>query len=482
MTIVAPKGVRTTHPDYDRLSPYWKDCRNTASGQRAMHAAGTAYIDKLVDETDPQFKARIKRSNFFNGTWRTIAGLKGMAFRVDPQAELPAGVETLAKDITLSGVDLNAFASNIVEEVLEVGRVGVMVDYPQQSGNVSAITVAAAETMGLRPTLQFYQAEAIRNWRFARVKNAWVLAMVTLCESHAIHGDEFGHESEERYRVLDLDDAGHYRQRVFRIDKGGKDELVEGPFYPLLNNAALPYVPFITIGATGRGDVADEPPLIDLVDANVALYQVNSDRRHGLHFTGLPTLFLAGVTQEPGQVFHIGSTAAICSADPQAKGEYIEFTGQGLNPSKDMSLELKQEMAMLGARMLADESRQAETLGGTQIKHQGENSMLGEIVGHVSGALEWALGVFAQWAGASGPVEYQINRQFLPVPMGPQELTALVAAWQSGAVSEQELFAKLQQGEVIDSGKSFEDHQAEAEVSVAPARPAVPANDAQVAA
>ena len=436
MATIAPKGVRTTHPDYDRLAPSWKDCRNAASGQRAMHKAGAAYIDELVDETPKQFAARIKRSNFFNGFWRTIAGLKGMAFRVDPQATLPSGVEALAMDITLSGVSLDAFASNIVEEVLEVGRVGVMVDYPQIPPNVSAITVAAAETMGLRPTMQFYQAEAIRNWRFTRVNNAWVLAMVTLAESHPTNEDEFGHDCEDRYRVLDLDEAGHYRQRVFRIDKAGKDELVEGPFYPLMNNAPIGYVPFITIGATGKGDVADEPPLIDLVDANIALYQVNSDRRHGLHFTGLPTAVVSGyIPDEVNPKLHVGSTAAWVFPDPNAKASYLEFTGKGLGESKDMSLELKQEMAMLGARMLADESRQAETLGGTQIKHQGENSMLGEIVGHTSAALEWALAVFGQWAGQSGAVEYQINRQFLPVPMGPQELTALVAAWQSGCLS-----------------------------------------------
>ena len=478
----ANKGVRTTHPDYDRLAPYWKDCRNAASGQRAMHLAGTQYLDRLVDETDKQYLARIKRSNFFNGTWRTIAGLKGMAFRVDPVAELPAGVERLAMDITMSGVDLIAFASNIVEEVLEVGRVGVLVEHPQRPENVAAITLAVAERMGLRPTLQLYHAEAIRNWRYARFNNAWVLSMVTLRESHPTDEDEFGHESEERYRVLDLDEAGYYRQRVFRIDKFGKDELVEGSFYPMMNNQPLTYVPFIEVGATGRGDVADEPPLIDLVDANIALYQVNSDRRHGLHFTGLPTAVVAGyIPDDANTKLHVGSTAAWVFPDPDAKAYYLEFTGKGLGESKDMSLELKQEMAMLGARMLADESRTgAETLGGTQIKHQGENSMLGEIASHVSSAMEWALGVFAQWAGQAGEVAFQINRQFLPLPMGPQELTALVAAWQAGAVSERELFVKLQQGEVIESGKAFDEHQAEVEIDTpAPVRPA---NDGQIAA
>lgn len=469
------QGVATTHPDYDRLLPYWQDCRNVASGQRAMHVAGERYLDKLVDETPAQYKARLKRSNFFNGTWRTIAGLKGMAFRVDPQQTLPAAIEKLTKDITLSGVSLHSLSSNVVEEILEVGRIGIMVDHPPAATAATPITVALAEEMGLRPTMQFYKAESIINWRFRKMGNAWVLAMVVLCEEAEISDDEFGHDCEKRYRVLDLDEAGLYRQRVYRR-KDDKDELIEGPIYPMIENAALNYVPFIMVGATGKGDAIDEPPLIDLVDANIALYQVNSDRRHGLHFTGLPTLFLAGVNPEQDAAgnavkFHVGSTAAITSNDPNAKGSYIEFTGSGLTPSKDMSLELKQEMALLGARMLADESRQAETLGGTQIKHQGENSMLGEIVAHASDALEWALGVFAQWAGASGEIVYQINRKFLPAPMGPQELTALVASWQSGAISDGDLFRNLQEGEIIAADKTLEEHAAEIDMQ-GPAMPA----------
>lgn len=475
------QGVRTLHPDYIRLEPYWKDCRNTASGQRAMHAAGKQYIKGLIDETPEAYEARLDRSNFFNGTWRTIAGLKGMAFRIEPKRELPGGVDALTKDVTLSGVSLDAFASNIVEEVLEVGRVGILVDHPPRPENVQPINIATAEAMALRPMLQFYQAESIRNWRFSRIGNVWTLQMVTLAEQAPVHEDEFSHKTEDRWRVLDLDEAGYYRQRVFRIGKDGKDELVEGPIYPVMNGEPLSYVPFITVGATGKGDVADVPPLIDLVDANIALYQVNSDRRHGLHFTALPTAVISGFTPEnPNERLYIGSTAAWVFPNENAKAAFLEFQGKGLGESKDFSVETKQEMALLGARMLADESRVgSETLGGTQIKHQGENSMLGEIVGHVSAAMEWALTAFTQWAGASGEVVYQINRRFLPVPMGPQELTALVGAWQSGAVSDSELYAKLQEGEIIDPAKSFDEHQAEVDIQApAPARPAPPVEQA----
>lgn len=481
---IKTKGVRTTHPDYDRLSPYWRDCRNVAKGQRSMHAAGEIYIDMFKDEKPEDYRARIKRSNFFNGFWRTIAGLKGMAFRIDPTRDILANIEKLAEDITLSGVSLDAFASNVVEEVLEVGRVGILVDHPPKPNGIQPISVAAAEQMGLRPTLQLYQTESIRNWRFTRVANAWVLSMATLCETHRNEDqDEFGHESETRYRVLDLDENGHYRQRVFAV-RGEKDVLVEGPIYPLMNGAPMTVIPFITVGQSGKGDTTDEPPLIDLVDANVALYQVNSDRRHGLHFTGMPTAVVSGYTPvNDGEKLYIGSTSAWVFPDPNAKAVYLEFTGQGLDASKDMSMELKQEMAMLGARMLADESRiGSETLGGTQIKHQGENSMLGELVGHASGAIEWALEIFGRWSGGDAKPVYQINRRFLPVPMAPQEITALVGAMQSGAISEEDLFVKFQQGEVIRSDKTFEEHQEEVKANPQMPAPAKPAANDGVAA
>jgi hypothetical protein len=79
----------------------------------------------------------------------------------------------------------------------------------------------------------------------------------------------------------------------------------------------------------------DEPPLIDLVDANLALYGINADYRHGLHFTGLPTPVVSGYQpQKDGEKFYIGSTSAWVFPDPQAKAVFLEFTGQGLDALK----------------------------------------------------------------------------------------------------------------------------------------------------
>lgn len=470
------KGVRNTHHEYDEYLPVWQRCEDAVSGQRAVQSAGVRYLPMLTGEKLPDYQARVMRSDYFNATWRTIAGLSGMAFRKAVTTNLPAAIEPFLKNIDLAGMDMTTMAKLLVEDVLEVGRIGLLVDHPPMPENVVAMTVAIGEQLGHRPTLKIYDAQSIINWRYRTIGNTTVLAMVVLKEEAEVPGDsEFEWGCEDRYRVLDLDEAGFYRQRVFRInDQTKQDELVEGPVYPVMRGRKMTYIPFFILGVDGIQTECDEPPLIDLVDANIAHYQVNSDYRHGLHFTGLPTLFLSGIADE--EPLYIGSARAITSPQPDAKGEYLEFSGQGLGAVEKALASLERRMAVLGARMIADETKQVETLGATQIKRAGENSILASAVIAVSDVIERALRVMAEWVGASGEVVYQINREFTPVAMDAQQLTALVSAWQAGAVSEAELFDVLKRGDVIDGEKSLEEHQSEIDVSVTMPRPA---NDAQ---
>lgn len=474
------QGVRTTHPDYDALAPRWVRARDIIAGEAAMQAARERYLPALKDEELCDYDARLKRSDFFNATWRTIDALTGMAFRKPPQATVPPGADYL-DDITLSGVTLDGFARECCEEILSVGRVGVLVDYPAQTNDGPSLTVAAAQALGMRPTLQIYAAEAIRNWRFERVNNAWALTQVVLGESEAVATDEFTRKPEARYRVLDLE-GGQYRQRIFKVEEDR--DILLSEVYPLMNGAPLSFIPFLICGPQGKGDGIDLPPLIDLIDKNVAHYQVNSDYRHALHTTALPTLFIAGLQVNDGDKIRIGGSSAIVAPDPNAKGEFIEYKGLGLKPISDALTRLETQMALLGARMIADETNhKVETLGATQIKRQGENSVLSKIVLGLSETLERALEIFSQWAGAAGVVEYHINRDFAPAAMDGRELMALVAAVQAGALSDREFFDLMQRGDVVDPATTFEQHQEEIRSQPSTiAAPAAPMPDNKAAA
>jgi hypothetical protein len=461
------KGVNTTHAGYTKYSTKWKRCRDVVAGQDAVHLARTEYLPKLKDQTDDDYSAYVKRAGFYNASWRTISGLLGMMFRKPPKIEVPAGIVDYLSDVTMAGMTFDTFARMTAGEVLEAGRFGILIDHPPAE-NVASLTVDVAQKLGLRPTMQAYHAESIINWKYRRVRNRHVLSMVVLKECVMEADGEFAEKEKTQYRVLDLDESDTYRMRVFEV-VDGKDVLLSERV-PVMNGNPLGYIPFAIVGTDGIDSDLDEPPLIDLVDLNLSHYRTNADYEHGCHFTGLPTAVVSGyVPAQEGEKLYIGSQAAWVFPDPNAKATFLEFTGQGLSALKDNLDRKEQQMAVLGARMLAAEKRQAETATTAAIHRTGENSILSSIAIAVSEALQWALGVFAQWAGQPGEVEYEINRDFLPAMMDAPTLTALMGAWQSGALSEGELFDLLQRADMIESTKTLEEHQAEVEISGPPA-------------
>lgn len=448
--------VTTQHPEFIKYLPKWERCRHASDGQDAVHAVGERYLPKLKDQEPDDYKSYLTRAGFFGATWRTIGGMLGMMFRKPPQKELPASVASYETDIDMAGTSLEVFARKVALEVLEVGRVGIMVDHPSAEG-ATPISVKAAESQGIRPTIATYRAESITNWRYRRVRNRWVLAMVTLKECVMEPKNEFEDTAVEQYRVLDLDEADTYRVRVFRKEKDKWVAISE--MWPLMNNQRLGFIPFAIVGTDGMDSELDEPPLIDLVDVNLSHYRVTADYEHGCHFTGLPTAVVSGYTKEGSETFYIGSTSAWVFPDPNAKAQFLEFTGQGLSALKENLERKEQQMAVLGARMLFAERRAVEAAETAAIHRTGENSILAALAQGISEALEWALGVFSQWAGGSDDVVYQLNRDYNPAMLDASQLTALLKAVQAGEMSSQSFFSLLQRADIVDSEKTYEEEQ-----------------------
>lgn len=460
-----PTGVRTTHPEYDAALPKWRRCRDAAAGEDAVHAAGEIYLPKLAEETDKDYQARLKRTPFFNASWRTIAGLRGMLFRKPAEVE---GVD-YTDDIDMAGSPLASFVQKIVEDALTVGRVGILADYPQAPEGSESITVAQAAAIGLRPSLQRYPAESIINWKTKRVANAVVLSLVVLAEDAPVGGDEFGHTTETHYRVLDLDPAtGNYRQRLYRVDDKGGDVQIGGDVFPLMNGAPMREIPFAFIGVDKVGPNIEEPPLIDLIDMNMHHYTVSADYEHGCHFSGLPTLFVSGYSPqvaEPGQpvkTIYIGGPSANCLPDPQARAYFVQPEGDFAALRANLE-DKKAAMAVLGARMLEEQKRAAEAADTVAQHRKGEESQLAAMGQTVSLGMTRVLGWFMAWTGrTAGAVRYALSSDFAPTGMSAQELTAMVGAWQAGmpGYSDQAVFDQLQERGLISDDTTFEEEQA----------------------
>ena len=118
----------------------------------------------------------------------------------------------------------------------------------------------------------------------------------------------------------------------------------------------------------------------------------------------------------------------------------------------------EQHMAALGARLLAEPNRSAETAETTRIKSAAETSILMGMVATASAALTQMLRWHAVWLGESeDDVAVDLNKEFFDTKLSPQELTSLVGAWQSNAMTAHDLIWNLRHGDRIDPGRTDED-------------------------
>jgi len=443
-------NVNTQHEEYSEYKEYWERIEDVLEGQDILHKKGEKYLPRLKDQADDDYKSYLSRAYFYNATSRTLEGLKGLLFRKPPVIEYPTNMEYIINDITLTGMSLEQFAKDIAEDAIAINNYGILVDIPNI--NTKGMTQAEVSALNIRPYIREYDAESIINWKQGLVNNKYVLTMAVLTEDFEIQENEFKTEEETRYRVLDLVN-GIYRQRVFRINDKNEDELIS-EIYPKMNGNYLTYIPFIF-------DCDIEcPPLLDLTNTNLAHYRINADYEHGCHFTGLPTAIVSGYQKvNPNEELYIGSQSAWVFADPQASAKFLEFTGQGLGALERNLDRKEQQMAILGARLLAQDKKMAEAAETAIIRRAGENSILENISITLSQNINKALAILSEWAGFSTPATIEINRDFLGSQMTAQDITALVSSWQSGAISKNTLFYNFQQGELYPDGLTMEDEQ-----------------------
>lgn len=449
--------ISTTHPAYDASLTKWQRCRDLFEGQDQVKLKGEKYLPMLMGQDKESYDRYKKRAVFYNAFGRTITGLHGMIFRKPPNVVLPAAVKEMSEDITLTGIDLGVFVQQVTEEILITGRYGVLIDYPK----TEAKTLADTQRLGDRPNLCGYTAEQIINWRTRRVGSKTVLSMVILAEEVEQIDEQNQYKTNivTQYRKLELTDANVYEVSVWEC-QNGKDVLIEDPYQPQMAGKPLDFIPFMICGTNDTTPDVESPPMLDLADMNVAHYCVSADYEHGCHFTGLPTPVITGYTPQPeDSAITLGSESAICLPNPQSSAHFLEFQGAGLTYLENNLASKERMMAVLGARMLEQMKKGVETAEVASIHRAGEQSILATIAQTISTVMEDALEVFSQWAGSDGEVKYDLNRDFHPLPLDANGLTALVKAWQSGAISYDSLFNKLKTGEVISEEVTLEDER-----------------------
>lgn len=434
-------SVDTPNSVYKSREDQWRRCRDCSLGSDAVKGAGIIYLPPLDSHkkeslwlNQGKYGEYKDRALFYNATLRTIQGLSGAIFQKAPSVKPMAAKDHIA-DITLAGEPFEMFALFSTKENLTTGKIGILVDMSDQG-----VTDA-------RPYWVGYESENVINWRYERIGGDAQLVFVVLKEDveDVEDDDEFSSETITQYRVLRLK-GNIYSQQLYKPikdEKSGKTEYVPDPeIIPLRRGTPLNFIPFAIPWTSPL------PPLLDLVDVNLAHYRASADLKHGLHFTALPTPWVSGQKGSSDKPLAMGAGVA-WDLDVNGKAGMLEFTGKGLGAvAKDME-NMEKMMATLGARLLEAAPHYAETALSVSMRHSSDYATLRTIAQIVEQQLSYAMKIHDWWLQPTlkrpqdSEADVQLNKVFFDQAVTADELRALLMALQGGAISYDTFYARL---------------------------------------
>lgn len=417
-------GIESLHPEYvDRIDD-WTICRDVYEGQRAVKEAGERYLPKLKSQEPEDYRAYKKRALFYSITSKTISALTGMAMSKPIISEHPEELNYLFVDN--SGLEFYEFVVKTLNEVLLMGRFGVLLDRAYENAPPSLVT---------------YPTESIVNWRLSKKGE---LEMVVLREIIWTQGDdEFEQKSECIYRVLKILDGVYYQELWREKEKDPYDIIV-----PTNRGKMMDFIPFMVMNPVGISWEIVKPPMLDIANINISHYQTSADLEQGRHFTGLPTPVVSGV--DSSTVLTIGSEKAWILPDQHAKATFLEFTGQGLLSLEKALAEKQTQLASLSARLLDNSGNGSEAAETVRLRYMSETASLSAVVRACEAFVTKAIKVIAMMEELdSTKVAIKMDKDFLNSKLSPQEITALTTAFVEGAISEETLVYNLRRGDQL---------------------------------
>lgn len=411
--------------------------RACARGETAVKAAGEDYLPMpsgfraQPDAGRAMFAAYQKRAQFAEILAPTVRGMIGVIHRTEAQIEMPAAMGGLWERATADGLPLEALHRRITGELLLTGRYALLAD-------------AAAEGSDL-PWLAGYTAEALINWSSER--DFFVL------DESGLERDGFQWKHCKAYRVLRLED-GRYTVETYTNEE--RDESERQP--TARGGALLTSIPLVVMGPRDLSVSPEEPPLIGVARAALAMYRLDADYRHQLFMSGQETLFI--INSEAPEAVGAGVVVELKPSGDgvQPDAKYVGPSGTGIAAHRQAILDERDNAASAGARLFDSGKRTAESGDALRIRYAAQTATLTSIAQASAQGLEKALRHIAVMVGAN-PAEVVVkpNLSFVEAGLSPQDAAALVKIWQDGAISYPTLYENLQRGELASPERDHEE-------------------------
>lgn len=459
-------SVTTQNKKYSENYNVWKTIRCCLDGSNAIKRENTYFLpnpDELNFDAK-RYRDYLMRANFEGITAKTLYALVGNVFRKPIFTELPNDLEYLNSNADAKGNDLDSVCRQVFKEIISLGRVGVLVDFPYSEED---LTLAQVQSQEYKAKISVYIAENIVNWCTRIINSSEVLDLVVLKEYVTIcsNESEFIKTDRERYRVLKLTDQNIYVQEIWDLIDENKNEFAITETITPKNAKGLPfrYIPFVFGGSYNNIPDVNKAPLEDLSNLDVSLYRNSADLEEMIYLMGQPTLVLTGLTQN-WITDTLQNKATLGIRTPIFLPENSTAQILQVNPNPFLQEAMKEKrrtMISLGARIILDKN-QPEAAEAIRLKQSGESSLLATAVMNTEDLMMTAIDFCSDFMiGEIEESKVDINKDFINLRLTPDEIRSLISLWQTGVISLPILRNRLRDGEIINEDLIDEDIDAE---------------------
>jgi len=426
--------IETKHPEYLNMVLEWEMCRDCFLGERAIKNKRESYLPRLNEQPEESYRLYLERAVYYTVMSNTIYGRLGQIMRKSPQIENGEELSDWLEEVTLTGRSLISLISQVIEELLKCGRVGILVDYQNQ-----------------QPYFSLYFAEDIPNWR---VDENNKLQEVFLQEEQFKETNTGSIEKEIHIRRYYIDEEQMVRMELNRISP---DKRILGEAVPLANGRPLSEIPFVFINPNSIDESVEKPPMLDVAMLSLAIYRNSADLEQILHTLAVPTPY--GIGMEDDEIegeFVVGPNEFKSFRNPDAKLGMLEFSGAGVNALRQAIEDKMGHIASIGGTVVYNFSKIVEQAETARLRMASETAALAALVNNAERGINRILTIASNWAGWSDKVQVRISRDFANDLMSPDMMRAINEAESMGMLSEEAAFDLRQRMEIYPDGWSLE--------------------------
>lgn len=456
----------------------WDVVRDCMKGEDAIKKARGKYLpmpnpaDKSTENKE-RYNAYIERASFYPVTESTCQGLLGQVFDTDPVIEVPDTMDYMKTDITGSGVSMAQSAAKTLGEVLCYGRSGLLLDYPAMD-TVSRLDVQLGFA---RPIVAMYSPDSVINWRTITKGAKTMLTLVVFSECYVVRDDGFEMEEGFQWRVCRCDETTGWKYKVELWIEDGNDYVIKEEYWPTdARGNTLDFIPFTFVGSMNNDPAPDNPPLFGIAAINVKHYRNSADYEDSVYMVGQPTPVFTGLSKDwienvlNGMV-QLGSRGSV-NLPRDATAELLQVEPNSM--VKEAMDQKEAQMVALGAQLIQPQNV-SRTLGEAKMDKNTQTSILAKCAMNTSAAYTQIL----SWAGLfitgeefdQNEVYLQLSTTFAITKLSPQEQQQLIATWQGGAITFNEMRAQLRMGGIAteddDEAKELIDEESKQRAALA---------------